>query len=113
MGDNLPAVDLGDNTVGQVAAGQSHTCVLLTSGDVACWGYNGFGQASGVEVSRLFSSPFRPYHMIFCFGWAAPQGSETSMFNFRSETDTVASNERHATQDQERSCRALSIFEAT
>ncbi|CAN0440080.1 unnamed protein product [Pylaiella littoralis] len=52
MGDNLPAVDLGDNTVGQVAAGQSHTCVLSTSGDVACWGYNGFGQASGLGVGN-------------------------------------------------------------
>ncbi|CAM9187175.1 unnamed protein product [Pylaiella littoralis] len=46
MGDSLPVVDLGSNTVQEVAAGQSHTCVLLTSGDVACWGYNEYGQAS-------------------------------------------------------------------
>lgn len=46
MSTNLPTVDLGDNTVLQVAAGQSHTCVLLASGDVACWGFNEYGQAS-------------------------------------------------------------------
>ncbi|CAM9513683.1 unnamed protein product [Ectocarpus fasciculatus] len=44
MGADLPKVDLGDNTVLQVAAGQSHTCVLLASGDVACWGFNEYGQ---------------------------------------------------------------------
>lgn len=46
MSSNLPEVDLGGNTVLQVAAGQSHTCVLLASGDVACWGFNEYGQAS-------------------------------------------------------------------
>ncbi|CAM9901226.1 unnamed protein product, partial [Ectocarpus sp. 13 AM-2016] len=44
MSSNLPEVDLGGNTVLQVAAGQSHTCVLLASGDVACWGFNEYGQ---------------------------------------------------------------------
>ncbi|CAB1102808.1 unnamed protein product [Ectocarpus sp. CCAP 1310/34] len=44
MSSNLPQVDLGGNTVLQVAAGQSHTCVLLASGDVACWGFNEYGQ---------------------------------------------------------------------
>lgn len=47
MGDNLPVVDLGINTVQEVAAGQSHTCALLTSGNVSCWGYNAYGQAGG------------------------------------------------------------------
>lgn len=56
MGDALPAVDLGDNTVQEVAAGQSHTCVLFTSGNVACWGYNEYGQARGVEVSSIFGA---------------------------------------------------------
>lgn len=46
MGDKLVAVDLGENTVQEVAAGQSHTCVLLTSGEVACFGFNLYGQAS-------------------------------------------------------------------
>lgn len=44
--DGLVAVDLGDNTAQDVAAGQSHTCVLLTSGAVACFGFNWYGQVS-------------------------------------------------------------------
>lgn len=44
MGSALAEVDLGTNTVQDVAAGQSHTCVVLTSGDVACFGYNYYGQ---------------------------------------------------------------------
>lgn len=47
MGDDLVAVDLGENTVQEVAAGQSHTCVLLTSGNVACFGFNLYGQVRG------------------------------------------------------------------
>lgn len=44
MGDALPVVNLGNHTVQEVAAGQSHTCVLLTLGGVACWGFNQYGQ---------------------------------------------------------------------
>ena len=44
MGSSLDPVDLDNITVQDVAAGQSHTCVVLTSGDVACWGYNYYGQ---------------------------------------------------------------------
>lgn len=58
MGDDLVAVDLGDNTVQEVAAGQSHTCVLLTSGNVACFGLNLNGQAS----ARVANTCFR----LFC-----------------------------------------------
>lgn len=57
MGGNLVAVNLGENTVQEVAAGQSHTCVLLTSGDVACFGFNLYGQVS-VRVANIC---FRPY----------------------------------------------------
>ncbi|CAM9868667.1 unnamed protein product, partial [Choristocarpus tenellus] len=47
MGDNLPAVDLGTNmTASMVAAGTAHTCALLETGEVKCWGKsaNGWGQ---------------------------------------------------------------------
>ena len=62
MGDSLDPVDLGNNTVQDVAAGQSHTCVVLTTGDVACWGYNYYGEVKSNRrrwsVKKLF----------FCWG---------------------------------------------
>lgn len=44
MGSALAAVDIGINTAQDVTAGQSHTCVMLTSGGIACFGYNFYGQ---------------------------------------------------------------------
>ncbi|CAN0434518.1 unnamed protein product [Pylaiella littoralis] len=63
MGDDLPTVNLGNNTAQEVAAGQSHTCVLLTSGNVACWGYNEFGQASGLGVGDTVDRGLSPDDM--------------------------------------------------
>ena len=48
IGDNetpssVGNVDVG-GTVTQISAGYVHTCALLTTGDVKCWGYGIFGQ---------------------------------------------------------------------
>ena len=43
MGDDLPAVDLGGAAVA-VAGGYNHTCALLVSGQVKCWGVNSTGE---------------------------------------------------------------------
>jgi alpha-tubulin suppressor-like RCC1 family protein len=39
----VPAIGLTAGVIG-IAAGESHSCALLNSGDVRCWGYNGSGQ---------------------------------------------------------------------
>ena len=45
MGDNLPQVDLGSGAKAvAVAAGVDHSCALLDSGAVKCWGKNFYGQ---------------------------------------------------------------------
>ena len=45
MGEGLAPVDLGVNArVDSLSAGWSHTCALLESGEVYCWGANGSGQ---------------------------------------------------------------------
>jgi alpha-tubulin suppressor-like RCC1 family protein len=56
MGESLPAVSLGLSAgvrVVSIAAGDSHTCVLLSNGTVKCWGFGGNGRlGSGDELSR-------------------------------------------------------------
>ncbi len=37
-------LDLGYRLPGAVACGSNHTCVLFTTGSVACWGLNSAGQ---------------------------------------------------------------------
>jgi len=48
IGDNETPASAGDVDVGgnvtQIAAGNSHTCVLLTGGAVRCWGYGASGR---------------------------------------------------------------------
>ncbi|KAJ1466338.1 regulator of chromosome condensation 1/beta-lactamase-inhibitor protein II, partial [Baffinella frigidus] len=43
MGDNLPVVDVGVGVVLNIWALGMSTCVQMSSGDVKCWGGNGFG----------------------------------------------------------------------
>jgi alpha-tubulin suppressor-like RCC1 family protein len=52
MGDNLPAVPLGEKATA-VTAGAYHSCALLESGAVVCWGRNKEGQlGTGDTVNR-------------------------------------------------------------
>jgi alpha-tubulin suppressor-like RCC1 family protein len=48
VGDNEPPTRAGNVDVGgsaiRIAAGTTHTCALLATGGVRCWGWNGYGQ---------------------------------------------------------------------
>lgn len=49
MGDNLPTISLGTGyTAKAVAAGHAHSCVILNTDDIKCWG-NGWLGALGYE----------------------------------------------------------------
>jgi alpha-tubulin suppressor-like RCC1 family protein len=66
IGDNeLPtAPAAGDVSTGgkvlQVAAGGNHTCVLLATGDVKCWGYGANGQLGNGSSSNVHTPPASP-----------------------------------------------------
>jgi len=67
MGDDLPPVDLGaGETALQVTAGSQHTCAVLGSGGLKCWGRGFFGnlglgsfRARCVRVVRVACAVFR------------------------------------------------------
>ena len=45
MGDNLTAIDLGnERTATAIAAGNHHTCAILDNASIKCWGSNASGQ---------------------------------------------------------------------
>lgn len=45
MGDDLPPLDLGEHcSAGALAAGDAHTCAVLSDHSLKCWGDNAVGQ---------------------------------------------------------------------
>ncbi len=57
IGDNelpssIAAVSLGGTAIG-LAAGDSHTCALLSTGQVRCWGHGGFGRLGLGHTSNV------------------------------------------------------------
>jgi len=58
LGDNLPAIDLGSGAIPvAITAGYTHTCALLTNGQVKCWGYNGYGQLGLGDTNSRGDNP--------------------------------------------------------
>ena len=49
---DLPAVELGEPAL-QVVAGERHTCALLNSGDVRCFGHGGRGQLGTGNIESI------------------------------------------------------------
>lgn len=57
LGEMPPAiVDVG-GIAEQVVAGSAHTCVLLTTGKVRCWGAGNYGQLGNMGVATLGDEP--------------------------------------------------------
>ena len=58
MGNSLPTVDLGSGkTAKALAAGGSHTCVILNDDSTKCWGHNDFGQLGLGDTAHRGDDP--------------------------------------------------------
>ncbi|RKH03711.1 RCC1 domain-containing protein [Corallococcus carmarthensis] len=64
-------VDLGNNTATDVAAGENHTCALLSTGRLLCWGKNTYGQlgyphlqAVGASLKPGSQTPVEPTGLV-------------------------------------------------
>ncbi len=58
MGDNLPAVNLGTGrTATTVGAGAFHTCAILDTGALKCWGINTEGQLGLGDTANRGDAP--------------------------------------------------------
>ncbi|MEZ4819027.1 MAG: hypothetical protein R3A45_03690 [Bdellovibrionota bacterium] len=58
MGDNLPFIDLGTGlTATQITTGRYHTCALLNTGAVKCWGFNNHGQLGQGNMQKRGDDP--------------------------------------------------------
>jgi alpha-tubulin suppressor-like RCC1 family protein len=58
MGDALPTVDLGTGqTVTALAVGSYHSCAVLETGRIKCWGYNDYGQLGLGDTSARGDEP--------------------------------------------------------
>jgi alpha-tubulin suppressor-like RCC1 family protein len=59
MGDDLPAVNFGGATALHIAAGEYHTCAILSTDEMVCWGLNSSGQLGrGTTTTVGATSPF-------------------------------------------------------
>lgn len=66
MGDNehpstAPELTLGGTAL-QLSAGLYHTCALLDTGYIRCWGYNGYGQLGYGNYSYWANYPYTYYN---------------------------------------------------
>jgi len=51
---------MGAGMVGTTNYGGYHSCAILTSGRVGCWGYGAFGELSGIAVATSRANPLTP-----------------------------------------------------
>ena len=64
MGDDLPLVDLGTSEKAiAVAAGSFHSCALLDTGKLKCWGV----YFMGILCARIFCVPFYLHLVLLYF----------------------------------------------
>jgi hypothetical protein len=58
MGANLPIVDLGPGRrAREISAGYDHTCALLDTNQVTCWGYGRWGQLGNGSMENIGDGP--------------------------------------------------------
>jgi alpha-tubulin suppressor-like RCC1 family protein len=75
----LSAISFTGATISSVYAGGGHTCVLLSNGQVRCWGWNSRGQLGLGYLSG--STPGTPDYVGGVAGWSPDQVSAVKVFH--------------------------------
>ena len=83
MGDNMPAIDIGSNIPVDIKIGSYSVCVLTSTGDVCCWGYNNVGQLGIGSTEHIGNDAAEMGENLQCIGW----GGMVKLFFKKDEYD--------------------------